>query len=228
MQDLLSQQRLAMRSVTQALENFKKIGRANHMYGIVRNRLQTLKENYVRCELQHSQLLKVATKEQRETEKYFKEDVYIAASDHISDALASLEADQAPSSPGLSVSQPQKSEKTITLPRINLPKFTGDLREWETFRDQFRFMIIDYAELSNITRLQYLYSCLKDEARDALRNLPLTEANFKIAWNVLLARYDDKRRLVSEHIHTLRTLPAVNTDSAQDLMSLRDKANMSI
>ncbi|KYM96585.1 hypothetical protein ALC62_12753 [Cyphomyrmex costatus] len=89
-------------------------------------------------------------------------------------------------------------------------------------------MIIDHAELSNVTRLQYLYSCLKDEARDALRNLPLTEANFKIAWNVLLARYDDKRRLVSEHIHTLHTLPAVNTDSAQDLMSLRDKANMSI
>ncbi|XP_018394546.1 PREDICTED: uncharacterized protein LOC108773284, partial [Cyphomyrmex costatus] len=235
MEELLSQQRLAMRSVTRALENFKKIGRANHTYGIVRNRLQTLKETYARCELLHAQLFKVATKEQKDTEKYFKEDVYIeledaylAASDYISDALASLEADQAPSSPGLSVSQSQKSEKTLTLPRINLPKFSGDLREWETFRDQFRSMIIDHAELSNVTRLQYLYSCLKDEARDALRNLPLTEANFKIAWNVLLARYDDKRRLVSEHIHTLHTLPAVNTDSAQDLMSLRDKANMSI
>ncbi|XP_018402192.1 PREDICTED: uncharacterized protein LOC108779302, partial [Cyphomyrmex costatus] len=216
MEELLSQQRLAVRSVTRALENFKKIGRANH----------------TSCTHNCS---KSTTKEQKDTEKYFKEDVYIeledaylAASDYISDALASLEADQAPSSPGLSVSQSQKSEKSLTLPRINLPKFSGDLRERETFRDQFRSMIIDHAELSNVTRLQYLYSCLKDEARDALRNLPLTEANFKIAWNVLLARYDDKRRLVSEHIHTLHTLPAVNTDSAQDLMSLRDKANMSI
>ncbi|KYN00534.1 hypothetical protein ALC62_08692, partial [Cyphomyrmex costatus] len=126
------------------------------------------------------------------------------------------------------INRPPSLKRTLTLPRIDLPKFSGDLREWETFRDQFRSMIIDHAELSNVTRLQYLYSCLKDEARDALRNLPLTEANFKIAWNVLLARYDDKRRLVSKHIHMLHTLPAVNTDTAQDLMSLRDKANMSI
>ncbi|KYN18568.1 hypothetical protein ALC57_09120, partial [Trachymyrmex cornetzi] len=236
MEDLLLQQRVSMRTIKRALENFKKIGRANLTYGIVRNRLQTFKENYARCELLHAQLLKVVTNEQQEAERYFKEDVfgeledvYNAASDFIADALAVLEPGHAPSSPGLSVSHNQQTEKaTAPLPRLNLPRFSGEFREWETFRDQFRSMVIDHTELSNVARMQYLYTCLKGEARNALRNLPLTEANFKVAWDILLARYNDKRRLISEHIHALHTLPVVNSDSAQELALLRDKATMII
>lgn len=122
MDELLPQQRLAMRTVNRALENFKKLSRANHTYGIVRNRLQTLKESDAPCELLHTQLLKIATSEQKETEKYFKEDVfreledvYILVSDCIADPLAALEPGPTPSSPGLSVSHTTQHESYRTV-----------------------------------------------------------------------------------------------------------------
>lgn len=83
-----------------------------------------------------------------------------------------------------SVSQQQQSfvpRSALQLPRINLLRFAGDLSTWESFRDQFKALIIDNSDLVNVNRLQYLHSCLKDDAFGIVRNLSLTDANFQIA-----------------------------------------------
>lgn len=67
------------------------------------------------------------------------------------------------------------SRTAFQLPCINLPKFCGDLNEWEAFRNQFKSLIIDNSDLVNVNRLQYLNSCVKGEAHDVIRNLALTE-----------------------------------------------------
>lgn len=114
------------------------------------------------------------------------------------------------------------------LPRLSMPDFAGEFAEWETFRDQFKSVVIDNTELSDIARMHYLLSCLKGDASDLIKALPLTEANFKVAWKILLQRYDNHRRLVHEHIHVLNTLSIVNYESSSELATLRDKASMAI
>ncbi|XP_011688528.1 PREDICTED: uncharacterized protein LOC105450410 [Wasmannia auropunctata] len=225
MDNLLVQQQVAMRVVERALDNFKKVGRANYTCGGVRNRILNLNSAYAHCEQLHAQLISVAALEGREAEEYFlenrfekMEDVYYTSSDYMANILAELEPP--PSSPGLSVSQAQPATSgkiSSNLPLLSLPKFSGELSEWESFRDQFRAIVIDNNDLSNVSRMHYLSSCLKDEARNVLRSLPITNSNFPVAWGLLVKRYDNKRRLVHEHIHALHNLPTVKTNPRRNL-----------
>jgi len=89
-------------------------------------------------------------------------------------------------------------------------------------------LIIDNNDLVDVNRLQYLNSCVRGEAHDIIRNLALTDANFKVAWSLLIDRYNNHRRLVHEHIHALHTLPLAESESAAALIALRDKANIVI
>src|SRR5580765_826020 len=239
MEGLLAEQKVTLKSITRALENFKKVGKDNFTYGIVRTRLQKLKDDYARYEHTHAKVLALATEDFIATHKYFTEDrfaaceaAYYAASDYMADWEAQLEP-QATSTPDASsiVSQRQHaftSRPAFQLPRISLPKFSGDFSDWESFRDQFKALIIDNGELVDVNRLQYLHSCVKGDAFDIVRNLALVDSNFKVAWDLLIARYDNKRRLVHEHIHALISLPQINSESAVALSALRDKANVAI
>lgn len=156
---------------------------------------------------------------------------FYEAADYMSNWEAQLEP-QATSTPDASsVRQRQNafaSRSAVQLPRISLPKFSGDISDWESFRDQFKALINDNTDSVNVHRLQYLHSCLKGEAFDIVRNLALVDSNFKIAWDLLIERYADKRRLVHEHIHSLMSLPHMNSESANALSALRDKANVAI
>lgn len=81
---------------------------------------------------------------------------------------------------------------TLYLLRINLPKFSGEFTEWETFRDHFNSIVVDQTELWDITRMHYLLSCLKDEANDLVKiSLPITGTNFKVAWTILHLCYNN-------------------------------------
>lgn len=98
MEGLLAEQRVTLKSITRALENFKKIGKDNLTYGIVRNRLQKLKDDYVRYEHTHAKVLALANEDCVATNKYFTEDrfaaceaAYFAASDYMADWEAQLE-----------------------------------------------------------------------------------------------------------------------------------------
>ncbi|XP_024879222.1 uncharacterized protein LOC112459388 [Temnothorax curvispinosus] len=238
MEDLMAQQKVAIHAIDRALDNFKKIGKTNYTLGVVRNRLLQLKENYARFELLHGKILAAATKEFIATSRYFTEDrfdkceeTFLTTSDYMAEWMSRLESPPQVNPGSSPVSQCNISASPRTafqLPRINLPKFAGEFREWEAFRDQFTALIINNRDLLEVNRLQYLHSCVKGEASDAIRNLALTDTNFKIAWNLLLARYDNHRRLVHEHIHALHTLPPATSDSAAALTALRDKASVSI
>jgi len=238
MEVLLAEQKVVIKSITNALNNFKKIGKAYLTYGIVRNRLQNLKTDYTCFKQNHAKILASASDEFIAGHKYFIEDklsaceaAYYAASDYMADWEAQLEPQSSSTPDASSVSQRQQlfsPRSALQLPRINLPRFSGNLSAWESFRDQFKALIIENSELVNVNRLQYLNSCLKDEVFDIVRNFALTDANFTIAWDLLIARYDNKRRLVHEHIHSLVTLPQLNSESAAALATLRDKSNIAI
>lgn len=74
MEALLAEQRVTTKSITRALENFRKIGKDNYTYGIVRHRLQKLKDEYVRFEQTHAKIIVLATEEFIRSNKYFTED----------------------------------------------------------------------------------------------------------------------------------------------------------
>lgn len=169
---------------------------------------------------------KLRTKERYFTKQQFMacEENFVEALDHMADRYQQLvqpETGLPPRIPGSSNSSFGVSRTTPPLPRISLPKFNREFIEWETFRDHFR-SVIDNADLPDITRMQYLLSCLKGEASDLIKTLPITKTNFKVAWKVLLSRYDNHRGLVQEHIHALHSLSNIHSKSESELITLRD------
>lgn len=234
-EDLVFQQTDAMRSVERALENFRKIGKAKFTLGLVRNRLLNLKDNFARCQRLHDQLLLQADDEEIKTIPYFKdrhfiqcEDAFMTASDFMSEILVPLETPPTTSSAHVSDNPSPPVRSSFQLPQIQLPVFSGNFQDWESFRDRFNAMIVRNADLTRVAKMHYLTSSVSGEASEILRHLAITDANFDIAWKLLTSRYENKRRLVSEHLHALHELPKITIESALEIRTLRDKANMSI
>jgi len=194
MEELLNQQNVVMRFVERSLDNLKKVGKSNFTLSIIRNRLQQMQHSFSQCQNLHGRIMAIATKEARETHSYFTQDrfsvceeTFLASSDYMTEWQTKLES-KATTHPQSAISsqpdQPITTRSTFQLPRINLPKFSGEFSEWEAFRDQFTSLIINNADLLDVNRLQYLISCVKGEASDVIRNLTLTDSNFKVAWTV--------------------------------------------
>ncbi|CAH2088456.1 unnamed protein product [Euphydryas editha] len=81
----------------------------------------------------------------------------------------------------------------VKLPRIQLPIFSGNYEEWQTFYDMFLSLIHNNISLSAVQKLLYLKSTLTGEPATLLRNLSIEEANYEEAWEKLKRRYNNKR-----------------------------------
>jgi hypothetical protein len=114
------------------------------------------------------------------------------------------------------------------LPTISIPPFSGRSEEWESFRDRFTSLILHNKELTDFSRMHFLASSLTGGALDSIKSITITADNFNIAWKTLVSRYENKRRLVENHILTFYNLPNVSRKSAHELNELRDKANRAI
>ena len=63
-----------------------------------------------------------------------------------------------------SSSAPSTSQVKIKLPKLELPKFRGDITQWQGFWDQFYTSIHENTSLSDIEKFNYLRTFLTDSA----------------------------------------------------------------
>jgi hypothetical protein len=73
----------------------------------------------------------------------------------------------------------------VVLPKIELPKFDGDVLGWASFRDMLQSLMHDNTSISNIECYHYLISCLSGPALTVVKAIPLTADNYIIAWDAL-------------------------------------------
>ncbi|XP_024871916.1 uncharacterized protein LOC112454647 [Temnothorax curvispinosus] len=97
--------------------------------------------------------------------------------------------DQGASPPPQGASTPQQGASTSqlprsALPRIQLPIFSGDYPTWRTFHDTFTSMIKYNLHLTDVEKMHYLKTCVKDEAARMIGNLSVSGDNFLIAWTL--------------------------------------------
>ncbi|XP_024868679.1 uncharacterized protein LOC112452619, partial [Temnothorax curvispinosus] len=238
METLLEGQSMRFRVIERALDNFKKLGRKNLTAAKIRNRIQTLKEDWEEAKGGHRALLAAVPVAERPGYEYFQslrfeatQEMYQTASDHMAECLEELEPYVPPNqsfsfgqqSPGFS------SAYSIShLPPMKLPPFDGKYEEWESFRDRFTSLILNNKDLSNFTRMHYLISCLTDRALDCVKDIRVTADNFDIAWDTLNTRFENKRRLINVHMTALLNLPAVAKESAIELQSLSDRIHTAV
>lgn len=121
----------------------------------------------------------------------------------------------------------------IQLPPMPVPEFHGSYSDYMAFRETFDTLINQYTALTDIQRFYYLKSALKAEASSIIHNLPVSQANCRVAWQLLEERYQNNRPLINSHLRNIFDLPSITkatepilrkfTDSLQsDIRSLKN------
>ncbi|KAL6418613.1 hypothetical protein ACFW04_011959 [Cataglyphis niger] len=208
--------------IARAYENLRKSGSANITIGLVEARLQALEANWAKFEFNHDKL--GASWESLRDTDYVKKDMlalaeeaYLTQKGMFLDALRRFRFAERTEAPAAEASpQPPRT----TLPRIQLPQFSGLYEDWPSFRDLFHSLIGKDVSAANVEKLHYLKACLKGEAELLIRSLPTTGENFDRAWKVLTDYYENKRLLVRSYIAKFLSIPRVKGESSAELRNL--------
>ena len=106
---------------------------------------------------------------------------------------------------------PERNNDEVRLPKVDIPKFSGDYAMWSTFRDMFEGMVDGNTKISSIQKHHYLKTLLSGEALGLLKHIPLTAENYETAWAQIKARYDRPYLLVRSIIQNFLSAEGVNS-----------------
>ena len=90
--------------------------------------------------------------------------------------------------------------KTVKLPSIDIPKFSGQLTEWPTFLDSLEAAIDTCSDLDDVQKFTYFRSYLQGPALQAINGLTLTNSNYIEALKILKDRFGNVQQIVSSHM----------------------------
>lgn len=195
----------------------------NLTFGFLRSQSELLNSYFSTFRDNH---LKPVGKESIENELYFAENHFELVQSrftqtlsYIYDALSIIEKSNTnPIQP----TAPIRFSSPVHLPKINLPFFSGDNDNWETFRDLFQSIVHNDPSLTPAQKLYYLKGLVQGEAQTALDAIAITDTNYNIAWNLLLSRYNNKRLLKRNHLQSLISFPILKEESATGLQQILD------
>ncbi|KMQ86917.1 gag-pol protein, partial [Lasius niger] len=207
--------------IARTYENLKKSGAAKITEGSVESRLKALEASWSKFEQNHEALSTLYWKSACNT-NYVKEDYFALVEESflsqrgtMLDLLHSMRSRDERAEPTEAVAAAPQGRRT--LPRIQLPTFSGRYEEWPAFRDLFQSLVIKDASVSGVERLHYLRTSVKGEAEQLIRNLPTTEENFTRAWSMMTEHYENRRLLVRSCFSSFTALPKMKTESTGDL-----------
>jgi hypothetical protein len=120
------------------------------------------------------------------------------------------------------------SDIPLNLPVINLGTFAGNYKNWMNFENSFKSVIHENKGLNNRQRLQYLKSCLREEALRAIESLPIDDENYEKAWEILENRFKNTRLIVQDHVTSILNAPTMNKQSRTALRELLDTLTSNI
>lgn len=111
----------------------------------------------------------------------------------------------------------------VKLPKITLPKFDGDYTKWVQFEELFQEMIGNKS-ISGTQKLMYLKQNVYGEASRLVAHLQLSDANYEVAWNALVARYKNQRLIIAALLEKFINIDNIKIESASHLKILHDTA----
>jgi len=214
-------------------ENDVDVTRTNRQ--LIVARLEMLEQNWHKFQEEHENLC-LSDNEGLSEHSYIKERVYERCQAFYVFARAKLlthrdEFDSIDRSSRSSFSEHGASASLMprsALPRIKLSNFSGDYQSWRAFHDLFASLIKDNPDLSNVEKMHYLKTCVTGEAARLVGNLSISGDNFAIAWNLLIARYENKRFMISAQLDRITSLKPLKTKSAQGLRTLLTEATAAL
>ena len=114
------------------------------------------------------------------------------------------------------------------LPKLQLPRFNGDIVNFFSFWESFNAAVHENTNIPTITKFIYLKSYLDGQAARAIEGLPMTEANYESALQILQDRFGKKQKIISKHMDELLQLPVCQNDKPAQLRHVDDTINVHV
>ncbi|GFX53934.1 DUF1758 domain-containing protein [Trichonephila clavipes] len=114
------------------------------------------------------------------------------------------------------------------MPKLELPQFHGEMEYWITFKELFQATVIDNSDLTEIDKLQYLFTSVKGNAAKLIRGFAIKKENLKNCWELLCERYENKNQLANCQINKLFSIRTNKANSAKQLFEILDNCNESV
>ena len=105
------------------------------------------------------------------------------------------------------------------MPKLQLPSFDGNFKDWSAFWDSFDSAINSNQALTPIERFSYLRASLRASAAATINGLSVSSANYEAAVALLKESYGDPQKIINAHMDALVNLPIV--ENACDLKAVR-------
>lgn len=200
---------------------------------LVQRRLHKLRELTDLCESRNYKIEKLAGKVGLSTHDYFSDvkftrivDASLEAEACFCKELDSFKAAAAAANRASSSVQTATGNSTYPyeVPRIDVPPFSGDRAEWNSFRSLFESLVHHRADLAPVQKLHFLLASLRGDAALAYRDLEVVAEEYEPAWESLRARYESKRRTVFHVIRAFRAIPKVGRARVKELDHLWSRA----
>ena len=117
-----------------------------------------------------------------------------------------------------------ESKKLPHLPKIVIPPFEGDTREWDQFWDLFHSCIHTNTSLDEVQKFNYLYSLLRKEAKEAVRGIRNAGENYNKLVETLKTRFHRPSLVRDHHLNALLNIkPVESYNDHKKLRSLYDE-----
>lgn len=89
------------------------------------------------------------------------------------------------------------SKQSVQLPKIKIPEFDGEARNWRPFKDLFDKIVHNNSSINESIKMQYLKSNLVGKAAKMVEHLPPTATSYKTCYELLNNQYENERENVS-------------------------------
>ena len=105
---------------------------------------------------------------------------------------------------------PLMSQTICKLPKLNLPVFSGNPLDWQSFWDSFEAAVHRNPSLNGIQKFNYLKAQLKNEALHSIMGFQLTNSNYEQAVTLLKDRFGQTHKVINAHMQALLDIRSPN------------------
>ena len=113
--------------------------------------------------------------------------------------------------------------KGVKLPKLEVPKFDGNILNWITFWEQFNVSVHQRTTLSDAEKLVYLRHSLKDgSAKNVIEGLSRSGDCYLEAVECLKGHYNRPRLIHQAHVRVILEAPSLKTSGGKELRCLHD------
>ena len=113
------------------------------------------------------------------------------------------------------------NDASILLTRVNIPKFSGNIKNYESWKAAF-YACVDKAKATPEYKLLRLRECLQDDALRVVDNLGYSPAAYEAAKTRLERKYGGVRRALTLRLDEMNTFKPVREGNEKDLERLAE------